>query len=145
MVSLAAVFAAPSLVARGAASHGGSFSTVLHLTEVAAAQHYNDVAPRGPSAGDTITGWNDIEEGGKRVGIDSGLCTAFSKAYLTCNVEVDLFGHGRLMFQGTYPFHPSSVFAYAVIGGTRDFADARGQALIKVENQTTTLIDVYLF
>lgn len=142
---LAAVFAAPTWVARGASSHGRSFSTVLHLTEVAADMHYSDVAPKGPSAGDTITGWNHIEEPGKRVGIDNGLCSAFSKAYLTCDVEVTIFGRGRLEFQGTYAFNPTSLLKYAVIGGTGEFAGARGQALVKVKNQTTTLIDVYLF
>lgn len=99
----------------------------LALVERAASDMVTDTGAEGDSAGDVLTFANEIYDDADKmmVGTDNGWCirTVVGKAW-ECTFTVTLDG-GQISVEG--PFYDNGDSMMSVIGGTGDYATARGE------------------
>ena len=95
-------------------------------------EHYVDLRPKGPSAGDRVALSSELREGDAPAGRLEGDCVLLDKPFgvLQCSVVV-IRPDGRLTLQGAYagktiPHVGGTSEVYAVTGGTGAYTGATG-------------------
>jgi len=119
-----------ALAAGGSASH--SSSTInLHLIEHNINEHLVDLPPAGDSQGDQFPFSNLLfdKSDSHQVGRDQGNCirTNPNRGEWQCSWTNKL-GNGEITVEG--PFYDTRDSVLAIIGGTGQYRDARGQMLL---------------
>jgi hypothetical protein len=152
--ALSGVIALVILVVSGASAQAGSTSKQsddvqrLTLIEHTVQENNIDVGAKGDSLGDYVVFTNDLRQNGKKVGTDSGQCTATGAVRATsvtvqCLVTVSL-PKGDLTVQGLVTFSvagPSKPNTVAITGGTRAYRTAHGQVTVTdLANGDTKLV-----
>jgi hypothetical protein len=139
VVATLLVSAAVAATARGAqagrAQHG---SQIIVVRETATFTSRIDNAPSGPSAGDAFTFTGTLA--GRQNGSEQGACTFVTAAVTQCSITAFL-PTGQVVFEGQLPFDQTH-FQVPIVGGTGQFARARGFADVQVTNATGTIDDV---
>jgi hypothetical protein len=125
---IAASFAAASLVSGVGASSSGASARVasLHFYERQGPTSIVDNAPRGKKAGrgDVVLYANPVfDRHGKQVGTDHGVCIVLNNTQSQCDATLVL-PRGQIVTHGLESARMH--FDVAVIGGTGDYAGARG-------------------
>jgi hypothetical protein len=90
-----------------------------------------DVPPVGQeNVGDSFLFTEDLfTPGGRRVGHDQARCTLMFRQEAFCEASAVLRGRGQIVAEGVFAFtRPRPVLA--VVGGTGEFRNARGQVFI---------------
>ena len=118
----------------------------IHVHEASAGTQFIDLGPQGAGFGDELVGANVLTDHGKKVGTDTFICTTVSAdgASLQCTVVYSLKG-GRVTGQGFAKIagkQPLFDERFAVTGGTRAYATARGEVRVVQTNQTSA--ELYL-
>ena len=143
VVALAAVAA---YCAPGASGSGANGSRTIKLRE--ASEHpplsFVDVGAPGPSIGDhVVTTDGVVRPGGAAAGTMTQVCTLVKlgsnplTSTYDCTGSFDLDG-GSITVSG--PFVPAAAeSAFAVTGGTGDFRAARGDGVIRTEDDEITI------
>jgi hypothetical protein len=128
VMALVAVALAAAAVAVSSSAAGGGGRT-LDLTGTVTGFHVAlDAKPAGQSPGDIGYETGIIFEHGKRVGRFQGVCTTLPQSSQQCSFTVGLPG-GQLVVESGYGpgFNTGSVALEAIVGGTGEYAGARGQ------------------
>jgi hypothetical protein len=108
----------------------------LRLATVAVPDHSTslDLGTPGLSAGDTELFLDDVQRHGRTVGTQAGSCTIITVTHnrlvAACTATLTL-PEGQLTLQGINDENPNvgpTGFAWAVNGGTGEYATARGEA-----------------
>jgi hypothetical protein len=108
-----------------------------------------DIGAAGPSVGDQVIFSNDFYQDGVKVGFDSGVCTTVKMSperAVMCDIGIVLKDgsvHLRLFREEPLP-PPPTPFYSAVVGGTGQYAGARGQALLNPESKEIHYLTLYL-
>jgi hypothetical protein len=118
-------------------------SFVLHFDSVAAQDTvYVDLGDAGDSRGDQYVFTNDLSRGGKKVGIDGGVCTVArikdGASTLHCDGINSLPG-GQIATAGLVSYGPGDEafkkdpYFFAITGGTGKYRTAQGE--VKIEER----------
>jgi hypothetical protein len=121
--------AAATAAAEAAANAKGVTRLVLIARFVE--QTFIDAPPAGQeNPGDTILFTEDLRTpGGRLVGHDQARCTLMFRQESFCEASAVLRGRGQIVVEGVFAFtRPRPVLA--VVGGTGEFRNARGQVFI---------------
>lgn len=126
---LALAGAATAIAAGGRESAAGTL--VLVGRQIPSSIHYVDQAPKGESAGDTISFSQTLSAGGKRVGYAEVTGTLLdNERHDADNLTGTLvLQNGTIVLQGT-SLGKAPTQHLAVVGGTGAYAGARGEAAI---------------
>lgn len=113
----------------------GSAATIVVIDRETDDQVFTDLGAAGEGAGDTFTARDDLfdAKGGKKVGDAFIHCVLqFGTPPVSqCDVVARLDGRGDITLSGLVPA-AEVPFTLAVTGGTGEFRNARGQALVEV-------------
>lgn len=93
--------------------------------------HLIDVGSKGFGPGDYTVFSERLYDArsGKLVGRDDSTCLYFTaQGPATCSGTFRIFGRGTIEIQGSVPFRLP--FVFSVVGGTGDFQNVRGEAVI---------------
>ncbi len=141
-----AVVATASLGSAGAfASTPRARSTTIRLTAHFTHQEIVDTGPTGPSPGDVQVGIGTLSRGGKVVGRFGLVCeflTVGQNPTANCSTTGRL-PHGTITLEG-FSNQASDDQTWAVVGGTGNYRDAAGQALIHGVDDTTSEVTIEL-
>jgi hypothetical protein len=151
LMVVAVVVVAAGLVGLGSAS-GSPAASSLTLTAVldVKATHATDVAPKGPSAGDTHVYSATLRRGGRVVGRLEGVTTAADPLYegdvstqylVLTDGTVAIVGGGQSGAPGVG--RPDSKIFDAIVGGTGRYAGASGWITAEDVNDTTELMTLH--
>ena len=104
------------------------------IARATAINDFVDVGPAGPSPGDLYVFVEDVfaaGDAGNRIGRADGRCTLIDPASgrFGCTTITSL-PRGDIMTDGTLVNVPGATSSGAVTGGTRDYRNARGEALL---------------
>lgn len=140
----AAVIAVPS--------GGTSGAKTIRLISIATSHSAKDVAPKGPSAGDTSTDSdrlvNAVAQLGKPkgavVGKDSGVFTLTSSSAARFDGTARFLGD-TLRVRGMVVAIPTGGIRLPVVGGTGRFAGATGTLTVTGPRHSTRALNVYRF
>jgi Dirigent-like protein len=115
----------------------------LRVTLGSQAFHFTDEDSNGRfSVGDVFSFTDRITSGGQAVGYDQVQCTAMFYRETLCTGAFHFTGRGDLEIAARVP--DSRNFKIAITGGTGEFFNARGQALLTDVNNNTTRAVIYL-
>lgn len=110
----------------------GERTLTFTSTQARGDEHFIDLPPKGPSAGDRVALAATLHQAGKVAGRLEGDCAWVDKrfAVLQCDV-VAIFPDGRLALQGAYankriPGIGGTAEEYAIVGGTGAYEGASG-------------------
>jgi hypothetical protein len=127
MRTLALAAALISLAGLCLAAPADADPAVITVIERATTDTISDIGTKGDTAGDILTFANDVFDGTNttKVGSDDGVCirTIVGTAW-DCRWTLSL-PEGQLMVQG--PFYDKADSLLAIVGGTGQYADARGE------------------
>ena len=129
LIVIAVLALAASVIAVSGNSATGGPKT-LDLTGTITGFHIAlDAKPAGPSAGDIGYETGNVFEQHKRIGRFQGVCTTLPHQSQQCSFNVGLPG-GQIIVEAGYGpgFNTGPVALEAIVGGTGDYAGARGQA-----------------
>jgi hypothetical protein len=126
------VLAGSVVVALPSVAVAASPPKVIRLTAVTSLVRKHDVAPKGPSAGDTVLDQDRVlnaapqfgKPAGAVVGSDTGTFT-YASDRVTFAGSVTLPG-GKLVIHGTVVFHGTTSYVLPVTAGTGAFKGAHG-------------------
>jgi len=108
-------------------------TTTLRFDEKATLLKIIDNPPadttQNPESGDTVLFRADLVSGNKKIGTDHGFCTVIDAPRGECTVTLFL-PNGRVVGVDSFDFSTQRPQPFAVIGGTRAYDGAHGQARI---------------
>lgn len=115
----------------------------FRVTLGSVAFHFTDEDSNGRfSVGDVFNFTERATSGGQAVGYDQIQCTVVFYQETLCTGALHLTGRGDLEIAGRVP--NSRNFKIAITGGTGEFFNARGEALLSTVDANTTLATFYL-
>jgi hypothetical protein len=108
-------------------------TTTLRFDEKATSLKIIDNPPanttQGPETGDTVVFRADLVSGNRKIGTDHGFCTVVEAPLGECAVTLFLAA-GRVVGVDSFDFSTQRPQPFALIGGTRAYGGAHGQARI---------------
>jgi hypothetical protein len=137
LITVAAIGAATAIAATDTSTQ--TTTMTLRAQQVAKSLRFVDNAPRGESAGDTVSFSEDLYAGNARVGFSEVTGTLVdSKRHDANNLSGTLiFRDGTIVLQGT-GLGQAPTQRVAIVGGTGAYAGARGQATITAGRASST-------
>jgi hypothetical protein len=115
----------------------------LRVTLGSIAFHFTDEDSNGRfSVGDVFNFTERATSGGQAVGYDQVQCTVVFYQETLCTGALHLTGRGDLEIAGRVP--NSRSFKIAITGGTGEFFNAQGEALLNEVDANTTTATIYL-
>jgi hypothetical protein len=147
MIKTGAVIAAAVTVAGTVAGWASAQAQPMTATSHPAAQHFvlidhtgptnvDDVAPRGPSVGDSFTFSEKVARQGRNVGVAGGRCTEIAVTAASTSqlcVITAVLTEGQITVEGIARYQttgtPGAV-EYGIVGGTGAYRATRGQVTV---------------
>jgi hypothetical protein len=148
-VGAANAVAAPTTKAAGTTGAGAAYEVLNFDLKPTRQPDIFDIGAAGPSVGDQVIFSNDFYRDGVKVGFDSGVCTTVKMSperVVMCEIGIVLKDGSlylRLMREEPLP-PPPTPFYSAIVGGTGEYAGARGQALLNPESKEIHYLTLYL-
>ncbi len=107
------------------------------ITKATAINNFVDIGPTGPSAGDLYVFSDDVffaRDPATKVGRADGRCTLIdpSAARFGCTIITSLPKDNTITTEGTLINVPKATSTGAVTGGTGDYRNARGEAVLNL-------------
>jgi hypothetical protein len=118
--------------------HHGSSRIVVHESATFTSQTDNGAA--GPSAGDMFTFTGKLT--GDESADEAGVCTLADATTAVCSVS-ETFEDGQLVLEGSFSL-TTDRFQIAIVGGTGEFARARGWVDVHTLNAEGTEADLVI-
>lgn len=134
------VAAAPGAADQAAQAAAARGNQVIRVREVQSRGRFIDVGKQGESPGDYFTFESRLEQGGEKVGRDSGRCLLGVRTF-SCDATALIKGKGKIVVAGTI-FTDQSDFRLAITGGTGAFKDARGELTVEEGKRTFLVFDL---